>query len=99
MKKGSMTCKIPPKLREEMANDPFYKECVIKELEDCEGIIEWNHALIFAGKRQNKKFCIIPMCKKHHDQEAKWRYVLRVIMKLRATEQDKKDYKILKWLQ
>ena len=94
-----MTKSIPPKLREELAADPFMQVCVIKELGECNGRIEWNHALSYKGVRQNRRFCLLPMCKKHHDEEAKWRFVLRIIMKFRATEQDKKDYPLLKWLQ
>ena len=62
---------IPPKLKEEMSQDPYYKKCARNEaLSDhtCEPdpltqkLIEWEHTLYFQGKQLQKKFCIIPIC-------------------------------------
>lgn len=62
---------IPLKLREKLSNDKFYKECCLKNfvLYPCSGKIEWHHNLIFAGKQVNEEFCILPVCKAHHDIE------------------------------
>ena len=56
---------IPPMLREEIKNDPFYGKCARKVLLDdhvCRGSITWEHAIIFAGKQLNEKWAIIPLC-------------------------------------
>lgn len=60
--------KIPQELRDELANDQFYKICCIKD-EMCSGRIEWHHNLIFGGKQVNEKFCILPVCHFHHEHE------------------------------
>lgn len=59
---------IPPQLREEMAQDNYYSKCCIRD-EKCSGRIEWHHALIFAGRQVNEKFCILPVCHFHHEHE------------------------------
>ncbi len=62
---------IPPALREQMAADPFYKICArARLLKDhiCSGdplngkLIDWEHALIFAGKQINEVWAIVPIC-------------------------------------
>lgn len=64
---------IPLKLREEMALDPFYKHCALfgqviegKHPHICEGKITWEHAMIYAGEKIQKKWAIIPLCEKAH---------------------------------
>lgn len=57
--------KIPPKLREEMSNDPFYSKCCMTGWTHQK--IEWHHNLIFAGRQVNEKFCILPLSKSMHD--------------------------------
>lgn len=58
---------IPPKLRNEMANDPYYKQCCISwDGHVCEGRIEFHHNLIYAGKQVNAKSCILPICQSAH---------------------------------
>ena len=62
---------IPPKMREEMANDPFYKKCCRKALlqdHQCEAdplngkLLDWEHAIYFKGSKLNEKWAIIPIC-------------------------------------
>lgn len=62
---------IPPKLREEMAAKPEYKTCLrytalkdhICEADPLNGkLIDWEHAIIFAGKQVNEVWAIIPIC-------------------------------------
>ncbi len=60
--------KIPPELREELSNDPFYLKCCIPSVA-CNGRVEWHHNLIYAGKQVNEKFCILPVCHFHHERE------------------------------
>ena len=59
--------KIPNSLREEMANDVYYKKCARADEGNCQGRITWEHAIIFAGKQLNEKWAIIPICEYHHD--------------------------------
>ena len=59
---------IPLNLREQLANDPFYKACCLKSYR-CDGKIEFHHNLIYAGQQQNYKFCILPICEAHHKDE------------------------------
>lgn len=33
---------------------------------DCEGRVEWEHSWLYAGKRINEKWAIIPCCYMHH---------------------------------
>ncbi len=68
MKRGSMSSKIPTNINEQMNRDPFYLKCCIVDA-NCSGKIERHHNLIFAGKRINRLFCILPVCKYHHDLE------------------------------
>ena len=57
---------IPLNLRNELANNSFYKQCCIPEDGLCEGRVEWHHALIYAGSQVNEKWCILPLCQFHH---------------------------------
>lgn len=58
--------KIPEALREEMANDIYYKKCARSDEENCSGRITWEHAIIYAGRQLNEKWAIIPICEFHH---------------------------------
>lgn len=55
---------IPAKLREEMANDPYYKSCARKG-SDCSGRITWEHSFIYKNQIQ-ERWAIIPLCWYHH---------------------------------
>lgn len=66
---------IPKKLREEMAADPYYTRCARADLlqdhicrpDPLTGkLIEWEHALIFAGRQVQRKFAIVPICWQVH---------------------------------
>lgn len=58
--------KIPPKLREEIAHDPYYQKCSRAVDGGCAGRITWEHAIIYAGRQVNEKWAIIPLCERHH---------------------------------
>ena len=49
--------KIPEKLRNEIANDPFMKKCCITGSRD----VSWEHCWIYAGKQINEKWAIVPL--------------------------------------
>ena len=57
---------IPPKQREEMANDPYYKKCCYPHY--CSGKIEWHHNLIIAGRQSDIKETILPLCQFIHER-------------------------------
>lgn len=58
--------RIPDKLKEDMANDPYYKVCARKADSGCGGRITWEHVFIYAGRQLNEKWSIIPLCEYHH---------------------------------
>lgn len=83
---------IPPKLRDEMAADPFYKRCCITG--SMRGKIEWHHALIFKGRQVNEKWAILPVSKEVHASVSnpKIKQYLDWIMLNRATDEQLKKY-------
>lgn len=53
---------IPPGLRHDMSEDPYYKNCCL-----CGSFgTEWHHNFIYAGRQLNEKWCILPLCPYHH---------------------------------
>jgi hypothetical protein len=58
--------KIPPKLKEQLAEDPEYKVCARHKDGGCDGRITWEHSMIFAGRQIQERFAIIPLCEYHH---------------------------------
>ena len=72
MKRGSMQCKIPEDMRAQLAEDPFVRRCIIDD-DFCDGRLEWNHGLSYAGRRINELYSLIPMCHTHHGKEASLR--------------------------
>lgn len=67
-----MRMPIPKEMREQLSRDPYMKTCILSPL-FCEGRIEWNHGMTYAGKRTNELYSIVPMCQKHHKEEAQYR--------------------------
>jgi len=60
---------IPPKLRQEISDDPYYSKCCLAYLGGCNGRIEYHHNLIYGNRQQNFKWCILPVCHAHHEIE------------------------------
>jgi len=58
---------IPPELREELSNDPFYKRCARRNDGGCGGRITFEHCLIYGGKQIQEKWAILPLCEYHHN--------------------------------
>lgn len=48
-----------------LARDPFMKRC-IHDNEECDGRVEFEHALIYAGKQVVEWWSIVPVCTYHH---------------------------------
>jgi hypothetical protein len=48
-----------------LAKDPFMKRCIYDN-EECDGRVEFEHALIYAGKQVVEWWSIVPVCTYHH---------------------------------
>lgn len=57
---------VPPALRKQLASDPEYKKCALRNHGNCDGRITWEHAIIYAGKQVQERWAIVPLCEKHH---------------------------------
>ncbi len=79
----AMRSPIPPAIREELSNDPFMSECALDYLFECEGRIEWQHAMTYAGKRVNELYTIVPLCHFHHLHQAEFRREQEMVMRFR----------------
>ncbi len=82
--------KIPDDLREDMSNDPFYKQCCITGWTHEK--IDWHHNLIFAGRQVNEKWAILPLARSIHDRVQDYQEECDRIMLLRATEDQLRPY-------
>lgn len=88
--------KIPPKLREEMANDPYYLTCARLNI-TCKGRLTWEHAWIYAGRQINEKWAIIPLCEYHHLYEGFDKHENQRLALKRATPEDLAKYPKKDW--
>lgn len=86
---------MPPKLRKECAADAFYQTCARQSaLHDhvCQmnpvtrKLIEWEHALIFAGNQVQEKYAVVPLCWYVHEGPGKNKDINVWIALNRATE-------------
>ena len=92
---------IPPKLREQIAKDPFMKDCIYP---GCAGKPEWEHA--FTYKQQiNEAWAIVPVCAYHHrgaglDKDYnRYRAIIRADIDDLCVRMPKKDWRqIYKYL-
>lgn len=59
---------IPLKLRASLSVDPEYKVCARSGLHGhvCAGGITWEHAIIYAGRKVQERWAIIPLCEFGH---------------------------------
>lgn len=57
---------IPPKTKEELANDPYMKKCCL--CGSSSGKIDWHHNLIFKSRQSDIKETILPLCQDCHDK-------------------------------
>lgn len=83
---------IPPKLKAEMAADPYYKKCCISGRLATNTKIEWHHNLIFAGKQVQEKWCILPLAEDIHREIVKYKEKCNWIMLNRSTDADLERY-------
>lgn len=58
------------KLRTEVNEDPDYLICSLRDYDPvespCAGRITREHAIIYAGRKVQEKWAIIPLCARHH---------------------------------
>lgn len=78
---------IPPRLRQELADDPYYKVCCITGVSNEK--IEWHHNFIFAGRQVQEKECILPVTQGVHEQarNVEMREKLDLVMLRRMSEE------------
>lgn len=82
---------IPPKIRAELAADPFMRRCFRSAEGTCLGRIgnpEWEHAHKYAGRRVNERWAIIPCCTFHHRGGGLDKNLNRYATLLRMTEEE-----------
>lgn len=61
--------RIPKKLRDSLAEDPFYLRCCVTGEKAKPGDrIEWHHNLIFGGKQVQARFAILPVLHSIHER-------------------------------
>lgn len=100
--------RIPPKLREQLSQDPFYRQCAYRTKRiylasgfplwrNCKGRITWEHALLYAGKQVQETFAIIPLCWYHHLGDGLNKRINIQIALSRATPADLKRYPSQTW--
>jgi len=87
---------IPPALKNEMEEDPYYKRCARKSGE-CNGRITWEHAWIYGGRQINEKWAIIPLCVYHHLGAGLNKKINQRIALERATDEDLAKYPKKDW--
>lgn len=89
---------IPPKMRAEMAEDPYYKTCCRKD-DECSGRITWEHSFIYAGRQVQEIWAIIPLCVYHHLGDGLKKRLNERIAVARATPQELAKYPRRDWKQ
>ncbi len=61
---------IPPKIREQLANDPRMRLCIYEWPQapnhNCRGRITFEHAIIYAGKQIVEAWATVPCCENHN---------------------------------
>jgi len=86
---------IPPKLRRELADDPFMKSCCI-----CgDQKVEFDHVFVYSGSQINERWAIVPLCYLHHRGGKLDRPRTQYISLQRATDEDLAKYPKRDWRQ
>ena len=60
---------IPIKMRTQLAEDPDMGRCIWDLLgmsDECDGRIEFEHAIMYAGRQLNEPWAIVGACTYHH---------------------------------
>lgn len=78
--------KIPKALIREMVASPFYRKCCVTGKGNYK--IDFHHNFIYAGRQVNRRWCILPLTKKVHDNIVKYKDRCDWIMLNRAPLRD-----------
>src|SRR3990167_1326227 len=89
---------LPTKLRQQLANDPYYSKCARFD-EECSGRITWELAFTYAGRQINEKWSIIPLCEYHHLGGGLDKNYNRYLALKRATPEELAQYPREHWEQ
>lgn len=84
-----MASPIPKEVVAQLKKDPFMSECCI-----CGGSPQWHHNFEYGRKAINEAWCILPLCRTHHDM-VRWvpfRRLLDWAMLNRATDEELLKY-------
>ena len=88
---------IPPKLRKEIAEDPFMDKCCITGSSN----VSWEHCWLYGPSQINEKWAIVPLDRElntsHPPKEVKEK--CRLISLRRATKEDLAKYPKKNWMQ
>lgn len=87
---------MPPTLRRELSEDPYYQVCA-RSNSECAGRITWEHALYYKGSQIQARFAVVPLCVYHHLGAGMKKKVNEWIAVGRATEEDRKKYPRFPW--
>ncbi len=99
---------IPPKLRADMAKDPYYRRCARQDMfhdHECQErpldgqLIEWEHAFVIAGERLQERWNIIPICWWGHSGPGLNKDINKYIAVCRATLPDLIKHPRVNWWQ
>lgn len=63
-----MRTPIPQEVRDELENEPRMKRCALSS-DECSGELSWHHWFRFV-KKLSLPWCLLALCKYHHDHEA-----------------------------
>ena len=88
---------MPPKLRKEMSEDPFYSKCLRCKEGECGGRITWEHCWTYKKRQIQEKWAIIPLCWWHHLGAGLNKNMNRWFSINRMTEADEKKYNRKNW--
>ena len=90
---------IPPKLKKQLAADPFMKFCIKDSEGDCDKPINWHHAFIYRGRQVNEPWALLPVCAYHHRPGVLDNDYAQFIGMRRATYADLAKYPRVDWEQ
>jgi hypothetical protein len=89
---------IPPKLRSQIAADPYYQKCARAKDGGCAGRITWDHCFTYQNRQINEAWAILPVCVYHHLGPGFVKTTNQLIALSRATPEDLAKYPPVDWV-
>lgn len=77
---------IPKQLREQLADEPRMKRCLLRGYDCSAGKLEWNHAWVYSGRQINERWGIALLCVFHHRLAHSNKIVKRYVQELLLQE-------------